>query len=66
MGVKYLADKVSEITGQEINHYVVIDFSGFKKIIDILGGVMINVPEDLIDREYPDDNWGYQTLIIRK
>lgn len=66
VGVKYLADKVSEITGQQIDHYVVIDFSGFKKIIDILGGVMINVPEDLVDPEYPDDNWGYETLVIRK
>lgn len=64
--VKYLADKVSEITGQEINHYVIIDFSGFKKIIDILWWIEVDVPEDLIDREYPDDNWGYETLVVRK
>lgn len=66
VGIKYLADKVSEITGQQIDHYVVIDFSGFKNIIDTLGGVQVDVPEDLIDTEYPDDNWGYETLIVRK
>ncbi len=64
--VKYLADKVTEITGQPIDHYVVIDFTGFKKIIDVLGGIEIDVPEDLIDREYPDDNWWYETLSIKK
>lgn len=64
--MKYLADKVAEITGQQIDHYAVIDFSGFKKIIDVIGGIQIDVPDDLIDKEYPDDNWGYETLMIRK
>ena len=65
-GVKYLADKVSELTGQPIDHYIVIDFSGFKKIVDILGGIEIDVPEELIDTEYPDENYGYETLHIKK
>jgi LCP family protein required for cell wall assembly len=66
VGVKYLADKVAEITGQQIDHYAVIDFTGFRKIIDVLWGIDIEVPEDLIDTEYPNNNWGYETLIIRK
>lgn len=66
VGVKYLADKVTEITGQPIDHYVIIDFTGFKKIIDVLGGIEIDVPADLIDREYPNDNWWYETLSIKK
>jgi anionic cell wall polymer biosynthesis LytR-Cps2A-Psr (LCP) family protein len=44
----------------------VIDFSGFKKIIDVIGGIEVNVPTDLVDREYPDDNWGYETLVVRR
>lgn len=64
--MKYLADKVSELTGQPIDHYIVIDFSGFKKIVDILGGIEIDVPEELIDTEYPDENYGYETLHIKK
>ncbi len=66
VGIKYLADKVSEITGQPIDHYIVIDFSGFKKIVDTLGGVEIDVPEELIDPEYPDENYGYEVLHIKK
>ena len=65
-GINRLATKISEITGQPIDHYVVIDFSGFQQIIDILGGVEVNVEQDIIDPEYPTENWGYMTLVIRK
>jgi polyisoprenyl-teichoic acid--peptidoglycan teichoic acid transferase len=65
-GINYLAAKVSEITGQSINHYLVVDFRGFQKIVDVLGGVEVDVPHDLIDRMYPVDGQDrYTTLIIR-
>lgn len=66
VGIQYLASKVSEITGQTIDHYFVIDFSGFKKVIDLIGGIAIDVPEDLTDREYPDDNWWYEVFTVKK
>jgi LCP family protein required for cell wall assembly len=66
VGITYLADKVSEITWQTIDHYMVIDFTGFKEVIDILDWVSIDVPEDLLDREYPDENWGYMTFSVKK
>jgi anionic cell wall polymer biosynthesis LytR-Cps2A-Psr (LCP) family protein len=31
-----LIGKIKQITGEEINYYANIDFSGFKKIIDAL------------------------------
>ena len=66
MGIKLLAEKVSEITGQSIDEYMVIDFSGFKSIVDALGGIEIDVPKDLVDREYPDNNWGYEVFSVRR
>ena len=59
-GVNLLAKKVSEITNQPIHHYLIIDFSGFKSIVDALGGVEVNVPKKIYDREYPNNNWGYE------
>jgi anionic cell wall polymer biosynthesis LytR-Cps2A-Psr (LCP) family protein len=50
-------DVVSEITGQEINYYFMMDFNGFKTLIDRIGGVEIDVPERLYDNEYPTKNW---------
>lgn len=65
-GINLLAEKVSEITGEPIHHYVVIDFTGFKYIVNALGGIDIDVPKDVVDREYPDENWWYMTFIVRQ
>ena len=35
---------VTALTGLPISHYVVLDFNGFKSIVDAMGGVTINVP----------------------
>lgn len=64
--MKSLEEKVTEITGEPVDKYLNIDFAGFKKFVDVLGGVEIDVPEDLVDYEYPDNNWGYQTFRIKK
>jgi LCP family protein required for cell wall assembly len=65
LGVWYLRSKITEITGQTIDKYIVIDFNGFTKMVDALGGINIDVPEDLVDKEYPDNNWWYETFIVR-
>lgn len=46
---------VSQITGLAIDGYVSIDFSGFTKSVDILGGVDVNVQKPFTDNEYPID-----------
>lgn len=56
-GVNLLAKKVSEITGQSIHHFLIIDFNGFKSVVDALGGVEVDVPQRIYDREYPNNNW---------
>lgn len=50
-GEKLIAGKVAEITGLTINYYLTINFKGFRKLIDILGGVQLEVPFDM----YYDD-----------
>jgi LCP family protein required for cell wall assembly len=42
------------LLGIKIDHYVVIDFQGFKEIIDALGGVDVDVPSYLRDDLYSD------------
>jgi LCP family protein required for cell wall assembly len=46
---------VQDITGLLVDNVVTVDFSGFKKAIDILGGVHITVEKSFTDREYPID-----------
>ena len=44
---------VSEVLGIPVHYFVRIDFDGFKKIVDTLGGVDIVNDKDLYDSEYP-------------
>lgn len=49
-----LAKAVAEkIVGQPIHYGVVIDFSGFTKIIDEVGGVEVDVERGFVDEKYP-------------
>lgn len=38
------ADKVSDVLGMSVPHWLTIDFSGFRELVDSLGGVDVNVP----------------------
>jgi polyisoprenyl-teichoic acid--peptidoglycan teichoic acid transferase len=50
--------------GRRIHYYVLIDFAGFRKIVDTLGGIDINVPKAIDDPLYPDENFGYKPIHI--
>lgn len=54
-GERLLIGKIEELTGIPVNYYVTINFKGFRKIIDILGGVEINVPFNM-DYDDPFQN----------
>lgn len=47
---------VSEVLGIPVHYFTRIDFDGFKKIIDTLGGVDINVDKAINDPLYPAAN----------
>jgi LCP family protein required for cell wall assembly len=40
---------VEQLTGIRVQHFVVIDFKGFKKMVDALGGVEVCVPREVHD-----------------
>ncbi len=46
---------ISQITGLPIDGYVSVNFAGFIKAIDILGGVDVNIERAFTDTEYPID-----------
>ncbi|MBC2721417.1 MAG: LCP family protein [Desulfosporosinus sp.] len=56
-----LQSTVEELTGETIVGYVQTNFQGFKKIIDTLGGVTVNVEKDMY-YETGDDEDGYINL----
>jgi LCP family protein required for cell wall assembly len=55
-GAQLAEDTVSKVLDIPIHYYARVDFTGFKDIIDAVGGVDINVEKDLYDPFYPKDN----------
>ena len=42
---------VKQLTGLPIAHFIVIDFNGFKDVVDAIGGIWVNVPTRINDLE---------------
>jgi LCP family protein required for cell wall assembly len=61
-GVELAKEKITDVTGLEMHYYALVDFAGFRDIIDSLGGVDVTVVNPFTDYEYPDYNYGYQTV----
>src|SRR5262249_37683320 len=45
-----------------VDRYALVDVHSMEAIIDTLGGVTIDVPNRLVDREYPTDD--YRTKVV--
>ncbi len=46
---------ISQISGLQVDGYLSVNFAGFTKAVDILGGIDVNIKKSFIDEEYPID-----------
>ncbi|MFA4819049.1 MAG: LCP family protein [Patescibacteria group bacterium] len=53
---------IGEVFGLKIHYYVRLDFDGFVKIVDQIGGLPVNVPNAFTDNSFPNDDHGYRTI----
>ncbi len=44
---------VEEVIGQPIHYVVILDFDGFRRAVDLVGGIEVNVLESFDDFKYP-------------
>jgi LCP family protein required for cell wall assembly len=49
-GPRLAIQTVEHFTGLDVNHYVELDFESFKKIVDAVGGVRMNIPHAIHDK----------------
>jgi LCP family protein required for cell wall assembly len=49
-GPRLAVQTVEDFTGFTVHHYVEVNFEGFRKMVDKLGGVVIDVEEPLVDK----------------
>jgi LCP family protein required for cell wall assembly len=56
---------VEKELGVRPHYYVKVNFAGFEKVIDQIGGIDLYVENTINDPKYPDHNYGYDPLYIR-
>jgi LCP family protein required for cell wall assembly len=53
---------VASVFGVPVDRYALVDIHSMEEIIDTLGGITVDVPTRLVDREYPTDD--YRTIVV--
>jgi LCP family protein required for cell wall assembly len=68
-GPSLVIETVKQLTGLPISHFVILNFNGFRDVVDAVGGVWIDVPFDIYDLRasaygaaYATVKKGYQKL----
>ncbi|MGQ9681460.1 MAG: LCP family protein [Anaerolineae bacterium] len=64
-GLGYAKKTVQYNLGIPVHYAVRLDFNGFVKIIDAIGGIDVEVPREIIDNEYPTPDYGTMRLVIK-
>ena len=66
-GAALAANTVEQFLGlrdfnARINYVATINFNGFAKMIDAIGGIEVDVPRPITDNEYPTEDFGTMTV----
>ena len=63
-GPGFAEKTITDNFGVPVQRYAVIDFEGFKQIVDAVDGVEIDVPQEIVDYAYPTPDYGTEVLQI--
>ena len=58
-GLEQTRQAISEFTGLNIPYAVVVDFDGFIKAVDHLGGIDVQIDKTFTDSQYPNNKLGF-------
>lgn len=64
-GAALLKRTVSDLVGVPVHYFALINFDGFRKVIDLAGGIFIDVPRVIDDPFYPVDAFPGDTRTMR-
>lgn len=63
-GAAALIDVIENMTGLAIDHYLLVDLTGFGAVVDALGGVTVNVPRPVTGPLYDPATGAHQMVTI--
>lgn len=58
------AETVEQFLGVTVDYIAQVDFRGFERLVDSVGGVLLDVPAPILDAEYPTENNGVERIYI--
>ena len=61
-GVGKVRDTIESMFGVTLDGYVLVDFAGFESVVDSVGGVEVDVPYEIVDEEYPTEDYGTEVV----
>ena len=63
-GPALASETVEAFLGVPVDYYVTVDFKSFEEAVNLIGGIVIDVPEAIEDPDYPDNCYGYDPFSI--
>lgn len=63
-GLMALSETVKRVTGVAPDHVLRVDLAVFRDVVDLLGGINVEVPESIADPHFPTANSGTETFRI--
>ncbi len=61
-GPQLAKDTVSSFIGQPVQYYARVNFQGFVELVDMIGGVDVDVPFTIHDEMYPTEDYKVKTF----
>lgn len=63
-GPRLAVETVEGVLGVPIDYYATVNFDAFVEVVDLIGGIDIEVPQAIEDSTYPDRCYGYDPFFI--
>ncbi|MFT7584000.1 MAG: LCP family protein required for cell wall assembly [Cellvibrionaceae bacterium] len=63
-GPTLAVDTVEALLGTDIHYFATVSFEAFTEVVDLLGGITLDVPEAINDPFYPDECYGFDPFTI--
>jgi|GEM_PF-709209 len=63
-GPRLAVQVVGELLGQPIHRWAAVDVPAFERIIDLLGGVVVDIERPIRDDEYPTMDYGTRRIFL--
>lgn len=63
-GILAIKSQVEKITGLKIDRYAIIDLTAAQKVIDLVDGLNVYVPENIYDPNFPGPGYAYDPFIM--